>query len=93
MTAAILTVHARNGLWVTENGFEYNLVLVATVFALAALGAGTVSLDSALGLDVAGTGWALGALGAGVLAGLGAVLSGRLVGARSPVDAERASTT
>ena len=49
MTAAILTVHARNGLWVTENGFEYNLVLVATVFALAALGAGTVSLDSALG--------------------------------------------
>jgi putative oxidoreductase len=92
MTAAILTVHAQNGLWVTQNGSEYNLVLVAAVFALAAVGSGTVSLDSALGLDVAGTGWALGALGAGLLAGLGAVLSGRLVGARSPVDTERAST-
>jgi putative oxidoreductase len=93
MTAAVLTVHARNGLWVTQNGFEYNLVLVAAVFALAAVGAGAVSLDSALGLDVAGTGWALGALGAGLLGGLGAVLSRRFVGSRSPVDAEHASTT
>jgi putative oxidoreductase len=93
MTAAVLTVHVRNGVWVTQNGFEYNLVLVAAVFALAAVGAGTVSLDSALGLDVAGAGWALGALGAGLLGGLGAVLSGRLIGARSPVDAEHASTT
>jgi putative oxidoreductase len=93
MTAAVLTVHVRNGVWVTQNGFEYNLVLVAAVFALAAVGAGTVSLDSALGLDVAGAGWALGALGAGLLGGLGAVLSGRLIGSRSRVDADHASTT
>ena len=49
------------------------------MFALAGVGAGNWSIDSALGLDLTGTGWALGALGAGILGGLGAVLSGRLV--------------
>lgn len=78
MTAAVLTVHLRNGFFVSSNGYEYNLVLVAAVFALAGIGAGDWSLDNALGIDLAGTGWALGALGAGVLGGLGAVLSGRL---------------
>jgi putative oxidoreductase len=92
MTAAVTTVHARNGIWVTDNGFEYNLVLVAAAVALAGVGAGTVSLDFALGIDVAGTGWALAALGAGLLGGLGAVLSRRLAGSRSAGDAQRAST-
>ncbi len=77
MTAAVLTVHLRNGFFVTENGFEYNLVLVTVVFALAAIGAGEWSLDHALGLDLSGTGWALGALGAGLLGGVAAVLGGR----------------
>jgi putative oxidoreductase len=78
MTAAVLSVHLRNGFFVTDNGFEYNLVLAAAVFALAGVGAGEWSLDSALGIDLTGTAWALGALGAGVIGGLGAVLSGRL---------------
>ena len=77
MTAAILSVHARNGLWATANGYEYPLVMIAVAFALAAVGAGDWSLDGALGLDVAGTGWALGALALGVLGGAGAVLSSR----------------
>ena len=79
MTAAVLTTHLPNGFFNTQNGFEYNLVLVAAVFALAGIGAGDWSLDNALDLDVAGTGWALGALAAGLLGGLGAVFSGRLV--------------
>jgi putative oxidoreductase len=84
MTAAILTVHLRNGVWVTANGYEYNLVLIAVAFALAAVGAGEWSLDNALGLDVAGTGWALGALGLGLLGGLGAAFSSRLRRAEGP---------
>jgi putative oxidoreductase len=84
MTAAVLTVHARNGFFVTSNGFEYNLTLAAAVFALAGVGAGHWSLDHVLGLDLASTGWALAALAAGVLGGLGAVLSGRLAGRRQP---------
>ena len=77
MTAAVLTVHLKNGFFNTSQGYEYNLVLVAALFALAAIGAGEWSLDNALGLDLAGTGWALGALAVGLLGGLGAVASGR----------------
>jgi putative oxidoreductase len=84
MIAAVLTVHLRNGFFNTSNGYEYNLVLAAVVFALAGIGAGEWSLDNAFGLDLAGTGWALGALGAGILGGLGAVFSGRLIAERGP---------
>jgi putative oxidoreductase len=82
MTAAVLTVHLRNGFFVTGNGYEYNLVLAAAVFALAGIGAGDWSIDNALGIDLAGTGWAVGALGVGILGALGAVLSGRLASER-----------
>jgi putative oxidoreductase len=89
MTAAILSVHVRNGFFVTNNGYEYNLVLGAVVFALAGIGAGEWSLDNALGIDLAGTGWALAALGAGILGGIGAVLSGRLIPARARGGSEQ----
>ena len=78
MTAAILTVHLRNGLWATKQGYEYNLVLIGVAFAVAAVGPGAWSLDNALNLDLAGAGWGLAALAAGLLGGLGAVFSGRL---------------
>jgi putative oxidoreductase len=77
MLVAIITVHAPNGPWVTENGYEYNVVLSAAVFALAGVGPGAWSLDNAFNLDLNGTGWALIALGIGVLGALGAVLAGR----------------
>jgi putative oxidoreductase len=77
MVAAIVTVHAKNGVWATQSGYEYNLVLVAAAFALACTGAGTLSLDHALGLSIAGSGWGIAALAAGVLGGVGAVLQGR----------------
>jgi putative oxidoreductase len=78
MTAAVITVHRANGFFATNNGYEYNLVLAAAVFALAGVGAGQWSLDNALGLELAGTGWALGALAVGLLGGIGAIVSGRV---------------
>jgi putative oxidoreductase len=84
MTAAVLTVHRCNGFFNTEQGVEYNLVLVAAVFAVAGVGAGAWSLDGALNIGLSGTGWALAALGAGLLGGLGAVLGGRLASQRGP---------
>jgi putative oxidoreductase len=78
MTAAVLTVHVKNGFFNTDGGFEFNLALAAALFALAGIGAGGWSLDNALGIDMTGTAWALGALGAGVTGGIGAVLSGRI---------------
>jgi putative oxidoreductase len=79
MLVAIAKVHFANGFFITNQGYEFNLVLIAAVFALAGVGAGDWSLDHALSLDVAGTGWALGALGAGVLGALGAVTSSRVL--------------
>jgi putative oxidoreductase len=56
MTAAVLTVHLRNGFFATNNGYEYNLVLAVAVFALAGTGPGEWSLDTVLGIDLAGAG-------------------------------------
>jgi putative oxidoreductase len=69
MVVAIATVHAKNGPWVTDSGFEYNAVLIAIAFALAGAGPGEISVDDAIGWmpDITGTGWAFGALALGVL--------------------------
>jgi putative oxidoreductase len=77
MTAAVITVHWQKGPFNTEGGYEYNLTLVAAVFALSGVGPGEWSLDNAFGIDWTGTEWALIALGAGILAGIGAVIQGR----------------
>ena len=83
MIVAILTVHAKNGPWSTDGGFEYNVVLMAAVFALAGVGPGAWSLDNAFGLDLAGTGWAIAELALGTLGAIGAVLAGRRETARA----------
>jgi putative oxidoreductase len=80
MLTAILTVHRASGLWVTQGGFEYNLVLIAAFFALSGAGPGAWSLDRALGLDLAGAGWALAQLAAGVLGAWAALTLGRVAG-------------
>ncbi|MQA76008.1 MAG: DoxX family membrane protein [Solirubrobacterales bacterium] len=77
MVTAIITVHFAKGVWATEGGYEYNVVLIAVAFALAGAGAGAWSLDDALGLDLTGAGWALGSLAVGVLGGVGGVIVGR----------------
>ncbi len=84
MTAAVLTVHLPNGIWNTNKGYEYNLVMVAVVFALSGVGAGAWSLDNAFGFDLHGTGWALAALAAGLVGGGGAVISGRSIARHEP---------
>ena len=84
MTAAVITVHAPNGIWNTNQGYEFNLVLAAAVFALAGIGAGNWSLDSAVGFDLHSTVWAIGALVVGVLGGFATVLSGRIAAGHEP---------
>src|SRR3954453_15919772 len=88
MVVGIATVHAKNGPWGTNGGFEYNAVLIAAAFALAGAGPGEISLDDAIGWmpDITRTGGALpppapgGAFPArapGALGGLAAIASGR----------------
>jgi putative oxidoreductase len=71
MLTAIYRVHAKNGPWVTNGGYEYNLVLIAAALALAEVGPGQLSLDAARGEEHSGPGWALAALGAGVVGAIG----------------------
>jgi putative oxidoreductase len=40
MIDAIATVHGKNGYWLTNGGFEYNLVLIAVVIGVALIGPG-----------------------------------------------------
>jgi putative oxidoreductase len=77
MMVAIWTVHRSNGLWVSAGGFEYNLVLLATLFAVTATGAGDWSLDGLWSLDLAGEGWALAELAAAIIGAGVAVSFGR----------------
>ncbi len=67
MIAAIRHVHAGKGPWVTEGGYEYNLVMLAAIFALTEAGPGPVSLDDALGIERCGTAWAITQLAIGAV--------------------------
>ena len=66
MSVAFWNVHKDNGLWVTNNGYEYVLTNAALLFALTEAGPGGLALDSAVGLDLSGPGWAIAELAAGV---------------------------
>jgi putative oxidoreductase len=67
MITAIRKVHAPKGPWVAEGGYEYNLVLLAVVFAITDAGPGEWSLDEALGMRRWGPAWAIAQLAAGAI--------------------------
>lgn len=46
MLVAIFSVHWQNGFFMSNNGYEFALALLATTIALAASGAGKLALDS-----------------------------------------------
>ncbi|MGG3571806.1 DoxX family protein [Bacillus gobiensis] len=46
MVMAIVKVHGPNGLWATENGYEYNLVLLAAAIGIALTGPGQYAIDA-----------------------------------------------
>lgn len=83
MLTAINRVHLKNGPWNSNGGYEFNLVMIASVLALTDAGAGDLSLDHALGLERSGPGWAVVALLAGAAGAVGAHL---LAEATPPVD-------
>jgi putative oxidoreductase len=69
MMTAIHRVHLKNGPWVSDQGYEYNVVLIAAAAILAEVGPGSPSIDEARGSQMHGPKWGalallLGALGA-----------------------------
>jgi putative oxidoreductase len=87
MAAAIAVVHWKHGVWAQQGGFEFPLVMAASAFSLAAIGAGRYSLGRAFGLGWHGLGWAIAAALVGAGGALALVAMARLthrggVGAR-----------
>jgi putative oxidoreductase len=83
MATAIATVHWKNGVWVSDGGFEFPLVLAAVAFAVTAIGPGSISLDNLFGIDWASLKWAVAATVVGVIAGLVSVAIARIVSHRT----------
>jgi putative oxidoreductase len=69
MLTAINRVHLSKGPWASDGGYEYNVVLIAAVLALAETGPGPLSVD---GDRFSGPGWAILALAAGIVGAAGA---------------------
>jgi putative oxidoreductase len=92
MITAIRKVHARNGPWVTQGGYEYNLTLLAVVFAIVDVGPGEWSLDERLGIAKSGPLLALAQLAAGLAGSIVATTVGsRAPAAATPAEAQGAS--
>jgi putative oxidoreductase len=85
MITAIRHVHSGKGPWVSEGGYEYNLVLLATIFALTEAGPGPISLDNAFGTERCGTPWAIAQLATGAA---GSVLISNLGESTPPPEVE-----
>jgi putative oxidoreductase len=77
MVVAIGSVHLPKGFFVSDGGFEYNLMIVASSAALAFAGPGAYSLDAVDGLYPAG--WVVGVVTvlAGLVLGAGALAARR----------------
>jgi putative oxidoreductase len=80
MITAIRKVHAKNGPWSTEGGWEYNATLIAVSTLLADRGPGAPSVDGALFPRLHGPGWAAASLLAAA-AGSALATSAKLNGA------------
>lgn len=81
MLTAVHRVHLKNGPWLSNQGYEYNLVLVLAAALIAELGPGPVSVDHLLGTETSGPGWGLAALAMG---GAGAFAVHQLAGKSAP---------
>jgi len=88
MVTAIHHVHAKNGPWSSDGGYEYNAVLLAALFDLVDQGPGPLSLDAALGRVRKGPLVATAALGLGVAGSYASSLAARE--AAAPAEPELA---
>jgi putative oxidoreductase len=82
MVTAIRKVHFPNGLWAQDQGYEYNLALIAAMAAIIDAGPGRPSLDGALGIEARGPAWTVAALAAGAAGSTLAIEMGKSIAAQ-----------
>jgi putative oxidoreductase len=78
MLVAVVTVHAKNGFFLANGGYEFNLVLGAAALSVALAGPGALSLDGLLGYAPAGVVWGGVAAVVAVLGAIGQLAQRRL---------------
>jgi putative oxidoreductase len=88
MLNAIIAVHAPKGMWNSNGGMEFPIVLstVAATFAFA--GPGAYSIDAAFDLELAGNAWAMSAILLGVITGSIVAMSRRPAPAQAEAEPE-----
>jgi len=91
MLTAIRTVHGKNGPWITNGGYEYNLVLIASLLALVEAGPGRLSVEGAIEHEHSGARWALAAALVGVLGALAVPAVVSFARAEPPTDSQSGS--
>ena len=69
MLVAAVTVHLKQGFFVTSGGYEYTLVLGVAGLTAAFTGPGSLSLDALVGYSVSGAFWGVAAFFVGLLGG------------------------
>ncbi len=87
MVVAVGSVHWAKGFFMSNGGFEYNLVLAAGALAVAFTGPGAISLDRSLGIFWSGTSWGLAALLLGVFSGAAQLVTRKTAPAAAPQQA------
>jgi putative oxidoreductase len=71
MIVATVSVHWRNGFFITEGGYEFNAVFGGAALTIAFTGPGAYSLDSVIGWATGGEGWGVAAFVAAVIGASG----------------------
>ena len=69
MLVAGVTVHVKQGFFITSGGYEYTLVLGVAGLTIAFTGPGALSLDALVGYSVSGARWGAVALFLGLVGG------------------------
>jgi putative oxidoreductase len=87
MLNAILSVHWSKGIWNSNGGLEFPLVMAAVAAAVSIAGPGRFSLDRALGIPVGRPVWQVGGILLGVVSGVG-LYAWRMVTTPSATPAE-----
>lgn len=90
MIVAAVSVHLKNGFFITGGGIEYTVVLGIAGLTLAFTGPGALSLDALLGLPWlhGGPFWGLAAFAVGLVGGTIQVAQRRTARSMQPISAE-----
>ena len=88
MLVAAVSVHVKQGFFITSGGFEYNLVLGVAGLVLAFTGPGALSLDTLFGLTASGAFWGAAAFVVGLAGAVVQLAQRRPAPALRPAYAE-----